>query len=644
MQLWRRWGLWVFLVVAMACGGEENPAECEGKEEGTSCNTGICHNNKCQAPEEVPCGVGAGTHCEEAGETCREGSCQTTTQPECIGAAPGTTCDNNTGICHNNKCQAPEEVPCGVGAGTHCEVAGETCQEGSCQTTTQPECIGAAPGTACDNNTGICHNNTCKSPEEVPCGVGAGTHCEVAGETCREGSCQSTTVPCQPGILELSIEAPSVPLSPINAAAVFSVTVACFENAQEARGVRLSVDTVPEGLTLLPEDGGLEGNSLFFGVPVTYDGRAAFPTGLATVPFALTGIPEGYTLNAPQHLTLNIRDGQASTPSRLIPVSQDKVSAFNRYVATTTEGPTRHYQLVTHVTLPEPAAGESNWTPIELRGGSFDGNNLTLSGLRIHAPEGHSQGLFKYIDKNAVVTNLGLHNARVEGMRYVGSLVGVNDGTVRNCYASGNVVIGNPHPIWSEHSVGGLAGANSGFIENSYVSGSVTGDATVGGMVGDNTHGTLRNCYVIGSDEDKIRGKRQVGGVVGYSEQGTVRNCYSTLRVEGDRIGGIVGWLWGKLVENCMALNPAMVGNVTGRVVGRLEAGPVRDNYAFGGMTGTSGSTGWNTQNGASISAIQLQTASGFLPVFLASPWSYEEGRLPGLFGQTVAMPAHLSP
>jgi hypothetical protein len=48
--------------------------------------------------------------------------------------------------------------------------------------------------------------------------------------------------------------------------------------------------------------------------------------------------------------------------------------------------------------------------------------------------------------------------------------------------------------------------------------------------------------------------------------------------------------------------------------------------------------------NGLGKTAAELQVASGFPEVFTQSPWTYEPGKLPGLFGTTVDMPWHLKP
>ena len=63
----------------------------------------------------------------------------------------------------------------------------------------------------------------------------------------------------------------------------------------------------------------------------------------------------------------------------------------------------------------------------------------------------------------------------------------------------------------------------SGTVENCYNTGKVSGEGSVGGVVGENSSGigTVTNCYNTGT----VSGKGSVGGVAGENN-GTVANCY----------------------------------------------------------------------------------------------------------------------
>ncbi len=169
--------------------------------------------------------------------------------------------------------------------------------------------------------------------------------------------------------------------------------------------------------------------------------------------------------------------------------------------------------------------------------GSYDGQGLTVSGLFINRPEINYIGLFGYGNGSGTIENLGVINVNVTGKNYVGGLLGAVDYyTVNNCNSSGTVT-GNT-------SVGGLVGnihdTNSGgVVSNCYNTGSVSGSDDIGGLAGFN--GCLvRNCYNTGS----VSGSGgSIGGLIGYAYYASVVNSYNTGLVtgEGNRVGGLVG-------------------------------------------------------------------------------------------------------
>ncbi|MGI5838489.1 MAG: immunoglobulin-like domain-containing protein [bacterium] len=123
----------------------------------------------------------------------------------------------------------------------------------------------------------------------------------------------------------------------------------------------------------------------------------------------------------------------------------------------------------------------------------------------------------------------------VSGNIGVGGLVGITYGGISNSYAAGEVE-GKDH-------VGGLAGYNYGSIDKSYATGTVTGTETdidytyVGGLVGSNL-GPISDSYARGA----VFGQEDIGGLVGYN-QALVANSYATGLVDGDSyIGGLIGF------------------------------------------------------------------------------------------------------
>ena len=679
MKTWKQWGTVVFLVAGLACGGTEFfPDECASAEDGTPCNggKGTCQSNTCQ-PVTVP-------------KTC--GVSQTQCGTQC--------CDDASEVCDAGKSCQPKPLANCTAAQTEC---GTQC---------------------CDNATQVCNVDVCE-PKPSKCQGGqteCGSNCCNATEVCNVGTCEPIVLPCQVSTLSLNV-APGAALSPIDRTTTFSVAVSCFKNTADADKISLSVGTVPAGLEAPKNISNSGSTTRSFIVTVTYDGTTEFPTGLATVPFELKGLPNGYVLDNPApSATLTIRDGRAKTAERVIWVNQANIEAFNSYAEATAEGRSRHYRMTGDVALSAPVPPrQSNWDLIGLDSGrpftgSFDGGGNTLDGLTLVAANLDYQGMFGYVAAGAVIENLGLTNLSVAGRDHVGALVGANFGTVRNCHAQGEVrggsnvggLVGlNNNTVNSSHAkvnvsgtsdnVGGLVGRNyrvtagTAIVQDSYATGNVSGVRYVGGLVGDNycsgasakstvqaSHATgkvtgtgsyvgglvgqnhsstytsttvVQNSYATG---DVTGSSDYVGGLVGYNYKSgsntilTVENSYATGEVNGSRyVGGLVGYSSNSTVQYSMALNPKVSGTASvGRVAG-YSSSSLSYNYAFEGMLNSEDKPDWskighNAIDGESRSKGELQTRAGFPTPLLDPPWVYQPGRLPGLLGQTVAMPLHL--
>ena len=155
------------------------------------------------------------------------------------------------------------------------------------------------------------------------------------------------------------------------------------------------------------------------------------------------------------------------------------------------------------------AEGWRVWTPIAPNratyAGKFDGQGHTISGLYFNnedIDDGKYVGLFGHMENGGEIQNVGLKNSYFRGRNYIGGVVGENNGTVENCYNTGNVV-GNK---W----VGGVCGYNDGTNNNCYNTGKVTGTSDVGGVCGQNDKGTLTNCYYL-ADSDTDNGDGTFG-------------------------------------------------------------------------------------------------------------------------------------
>jgi hypothetical protein len=175
---------------------------------------------------------------------------------------------------------------------------------------------------------------------------------------------------------------------------------------------------------------------------------------------------------------------------------------------------------------------------------------------------------------------------------------------------------------------------------------SVTGNLWVGGVAG-SVDGNIENCYTMGN----VVGKHRVGGIVGeIGSDGNIINCYVTGCIIGDEyVGGVAGSVSpgrGK-VTNCAALNPSVNGINTqfGRVTGYIFGGNISNNVAWDGMLCKS--TGHYYDDGTDKTNREIVAASFFKDLFMfeadeIDPWTYDFGKLPGLFGNIVNLPAHL--
>ncbi|MEG2569672.1 MAG: GLUG motif-containing protein, partial [Acinetobacter sp.] len=159
--------------------------------------------------------------------------------------------------------------------------------------------------------------------------------------------------------------------------------------------------------------------------------------------------------------------------------------------------------------------------------GILDGLGHTISNLTINRPTTDYVGLFGRTN-GASIRNIGLLGGSVKGNGSVGGLVGYNNSSISNAYATGSVT--------GSYSVGGLVGENYGGISNAYATGAVTGSDITGGLTGMNWGG-ISNAYATGS----VTGQIDVGGLVGANGN-IISNAYATGSVTGDIfVGGLVG-------------------------------------------------------------------------------------------------------
>ena len=179
--------------------------------------------------------------------------------------------------------------------------------------------------------------------------------------------------------------------------------------------------------------------------------------------------------------------------------------------------------------------GGDGWLPIGTAADAFsatlEGNGHAVRNLFISRRAG--AGLFGVTDASSVIRHVGVVGAAVAGGGDVGGLVGSNAGSVAGSYTTGTV-------SGTGDRVGGLAGRNqsTGDIRTSYSTARVSGNASVGGLVGEHD-GALTAGYATG----RVSGSSRVGGLVGRNQStGSILASYATAYVSGaGAAGGLVG-------------------------------------------------------------------------------------------------------
>jgi filamentous hemagglutinin family protein len=251
--------------------------------------------------------------------------------------------------------------------------------------------------------------------------------------------------------------------------------------------------------------------------------------------------------------------------------------------------------------------------------GNLQGGNFTVSNLTLNLPN-HSVGFIGEfsVNANSSITNLHLANASVSGLDSVGALVGKSSGNIDNASVTG------ASSVTGDFSVGGLVGQNwgqftsgpsasltGGIITNSFVDGGVVvaNSGEAGGLVGINTNGKIDLSHALNTS---VTGVVKVGGMVGSNlggiwsfyqgpslpnvevQVGIVSNSYvtnGTITGAGASgtigdIGGLVGGNNFGFITNGQVSATAVNGGVSSRVGGLVG-------YNEGGTTGVFNGVTW---------------------------------------------------
>jgi len=151
------------------------------------------------------------------------------------------------------------------------------------------------------------------------------------------------------------------------------------------------------------------------------------------------------------------------------------------------------YEVVSDIDASETSSWNSGkgFNPIGGRfGGTFDGQGHSISGLSINRID--NVGLFDGVGGDGTVMRVSVVDASINGSSDVGGIAGINFGTIKKSYATGE---GS-----GSSSVGGLVGQNSetSRISESHATGTVDGSGQVGGLAGVNKAGVISESYAVG--------------------------------------------------------------------------------------------------------------------------------------------------
>ena len=186
--------------------------------------------------------------------------------------------------------------------------------------------------------------------------------------------------------------------------------------------------------------------------------------------------------------------------------------------------------------------------------GHFDGNNNTISGIRIYkgsnAYADYKQGIFGQTD-GAYIHDLTLADARITGFGYTGGIVGDNNGgTVTRCHVAADVAV--CAVLSKAYYHGGIAGRNlSGTIEQctSAVTLTKASNSRFYGGIAGWTYGTLSDNLAIGATVPAAA-DNNYGAITGYNVGTLQRNYYAACKVADTENATGVGCEAGDVTDN----------------------------------------------------------------------------------------------
>lgn len=272
--------------------------------------------------------------------------------------------------------------------------------------------------------------------------------------------------------------------------------------------------------------------------------------------------------------------------------------------------------------------------------GTYDGGEYEIDNISFDSSGSNVVGLFSTIAANGIVKNVTLSNINIAAGNFVGGIAGKCFGTIENCIVESGSVTGNA-------IVGGIVGQlPSGTpsvkkcINKADVKSVMTsGNSFVGGIVGQSDQITVGTVITViisqcGNEGEIYSACNFVGGIIGRSvKKSGINQCYNKGKVTGaNLVGGILGQSNALVLKNCYnsaeVIGTGTLMNVGGILGNSTNIDVIINNcYNVGAITRGYGLTKGGDIDGKNITLTSCITLSNAAesPVLNVKPGGYVE-------------------
>ncbi|MBQ3734131.1 MAG: hypothetical protein II859_09250, partial [Bacteroidales bacterium] len=261
--------------------------------------------------------------------------------------------------------------------------------------------------------------------------------------------------------------------------------------------------------------------------------------------------------------------------------------------------------------------------------GDFNGGGHTVKGVTSATTD--TCGFFGY--NAGTIYDLTIEDPEMTDASHnmVGALCGFNTGTITNCHVINGTVKGTKY-------VGGLVGRNQGYVEYSHNSATVSGTDYVAGVAGSNTN-TVRYCFNMGDISASASNLTYLGGVTGQSST-SLSYCYNAGNITAtgetsNNVGGVTGYNSGSTFGSCYNIGEVTVSSTStkiGGVAGNSDKGnSYISSLAFDRQLCTLTNAFEGSDGNATVTGTQNMTGSSLQSVLGSDHWVYTDGLYPRL-------------